>query len=145
FFHARAGRARGFRLKDWSDFSSAPDHVAPPGWSDQIIGTGDGLTATFQLVKNYGSGGVTHQRVIRKPREETILVGVDHMQLLTGWSVETTTGLLIFAIPPTTGQVITAGFYFDVPVRFDDDQLNLSSEDNNTSKSEIPLVEIRVG
>src|SRR5713226_3295616 len=47
FFHARAGRARGFRLKDWSDFTSNGDGTSAPVWSDQTIGTGDGTIVIF--------------------------------------------------------------------------------------------------
>ncbi|HBM91308.1 MAG TPA: TIGR02217 family protein, partial [Rhodospirillaceae bacterium] len=43
FFQARAGRARGFRLKDWNDFSSASDGKTALSWDDQLIGTGDGV------------------------------------------------------------------------------------------------------
>ena len=43
FFQARAGRARGFRLKDWADFTSALDGKAAPSWNEQMIGTGDGV------------------------------------------------------------------------------------------------------
>lgn len=54
FFRARKGRAYGFRFKDWTDYK------APR----QSIGTGDGVTMTFQLVKAYSSGGVTETRRI---------------------------------------------------------------------------------
>src|SRR5581483_10682194 len=66
FFHARAGRARGFRLKDWSDFTSAADGVSSPAFDDQMVATGDGATFSFQLIKNYSSDAITHQRVITK-------------------------------------------------------------------------------
>ncbi|MDD5585631.1 MAG: DUF2460 domain-containing protein [Alphaproteobacteria bacterium] len=144
FFHARAGRARGFRLKDWSDFSSAADGAANPNWDDQIIGTGDGETIAFQLVKNYGSGSVVHRRAIRKPGEGSVVIGVDGEQVETGWTVNTATGLVTFAAPPAFGQTVTAGFQFDVPVRFDTDQLRVTAEDDSQARAEIPLVEVRV-
>ncbi|MDD3371772.1 MAG: DUF2460 domain-containing protein, partial [Alphaproteobacteria bacterium] len=75
FFLARAGRARGFRLKDWSDCSSAADNVSAPAFSDQSLGTGDGETAVFQLIKTYASGGTTHTRPISKPVGGSIVVG----------------------------------------------------------------------
>jgi uncharacterized protein (TIGR02217 family) len=143
FFHARAGRARGFRLKDWSDFSSAADNVAAPAFSDQIIGSGDGTTAVFQLVKNYASGGVTHTRKITKPVAGSVVVGVNGIERTTGFSVDTTTGIVTFATPPAAGQSITAGFLFDVPVRFDTDQLSLSAENYAMYAAEVPLVEVR--
>lgn len=144
FFHARAGRARGFRLKDWSDYSTAADHISAPAFNDQSIGNGDGSTKVFQLVKNYVSGGVTHQRVIRKPIAGSLLIGISGAQITTGFSIDITTGLVTFATAPASGQSITAGFIFDVPVRFDTDQLSLSAENYAMYKTDIPIVEIRV-
>ncbi len=144
FFHARAGRARGFRLRDWSDYSSAADNVSVPSCSDQAIGLGDGMTVAFQLKKSYSSGGVTHERTIAKPLEGSVLVGIDGAALDEGWSVNAATGLLTFADPPAEGQAITAGYLFDVPVRFDTDYLPLTAENFATYAAEVPLVEIRL-
>ncbi|MGB9154211.1 MAG: DUF2460 domain-containing protein [Alphaproteobacteria bacterium] len=144
FFHARAGRARGFRLKDWSDFSSASDNLSTPGFADQTIATGDGTTTIFQLVKNYSSGGITHVRVIAKPIIGSLVIGVNGAQMTSGWSVDTTTGLVTFATAPASGLAITAGFLFDVPVRFDADYLALSAENYIAYQADIPIVEVRV-
>jgi len=144
FFHARCGRARGFRLKDWSDFSSARDGRLAPTAQDQIIGSGDGATSVFQLVKTYGSGGASHVREIRKPVEGSVLISVDDVAYETEWSVDASTGLVTFAQAPATGAVIKAGFLFDVPVRFDTDCLNVTADDKNLSQTEIPLIEVRV-
>lgn len=144
FFHARAGRARGFRLKDWSDFSSTPDNVSAPAFYDQTIGVGDGATVAFQLVKNYSSGGITHTRIINKPVTDCVKIGIGGAQLTTGWSVDTTTGVVTFAAPPAAGQTITAGFLFDVPARFDTDYLPLSVENYASYQADVPIVEVRV-
>ncbi|MFA4994214.1 MAG: DUF2460 domain-containing protein [Bdellovibrionales bacterium] len=144
FFHARAGRARGFRLRDWSDYSSAADNISAPAFTDQTLGTGNGATVAFQLVKNYSSGGIAHARAIKKPVAGTALVGVNGAQLSTGWSLDATTGVLTFAAAPTAGQTVTAGFLFDVPVRFDTDYLSLSAENYASYQAEVPIVEIRV-
>ncbi|MDR3425297.1 MAG: DUF2460 domain-containing protein [Alphaproteobacteria bacterium] len=144
FFHARAGRARGFRLKDWSDYSSAADNLSAPTFSDQTIATGDGTTVTFQLVKNYSSGGVTHTRIIAKPVSGSVVIGLGGAALTTGWSVDPTTGLITFATAPASGQMITAGFLFDVPARFDTDYLSLSAENYVAYQADVPIVEIRV-
>ncbi len=144
FFHARAGRARGFRLKDWAEFTSSSDGVSPPHWGDQAIGAGDGETTTYQLLKTYGDTDVSHKRLIRKPVAGTVLFAVDGVPRDTGWSVDTTTGLVTFSEAPQTGQIITAGFEFDVPVRFDTDRLDLTSRDENTAHGDIPLIEVRV-
>ena len=144
FFLARAGRARGFRLKDWCDFTSAQDGVSAPSWDDQIIGEGDGVTLQFQLVKEYGSAGVVHQRAIRKPVSGTVRVGVDDLEYQSEWAVETTTGIISFTQAPSVGAVIKAGFAFDVPVRFDTDRLNVDTKIKNLAEAEIPLIEVRV-
>src|SRR5215207_7895467 len=54
FFEERRGRLYGFRWRDRLDHSSAAPG-APVTPLDQAIGTGDGTTATFPLVKTYGS------------------------------------------------------------------------------------------
>jgi uncharacterized protein (TIGR02217 family) len=144
FFHARAGRARGFRLKDWSDYSSAADNLSTPSFTDQTIATGDGSTVVFQLVKNYSSGGMTHTRIITKPVSGSVIIGAGGTQMSSGWSVDSTTGLVTFATAPTAGQSITAGFLFDVPVRFDTDYLALSAENYVAYQADVPIVEIRI-
>jgi len=54
FFEERRGRLYGFRWRDRLDHSSAaPGVTVAP--TDQIVGTGDGVTATFQLGKTYGA------------------------------------------------------------------------------------------
>lgn len=144
FFQARAGRARGFRLKDWADFSSAADGTSAPQASDQLLGTGDGAQTQFQLLKIYGAGAVQHRRTISKPVVGTALVALNGVVQSSGWSLDSTTGLLTFAAPPASEAAVMAGFTFDVPVRFDTDQLNLTQDDFMTQRGTIPLIEIRV-
>lgn len=62
FFYARRGRLRGFRFKDWTDYQI----------NDQEIATGDDSETQFQIVKRYSSGGITHERTIRKPVAGTV-------------------------------------------------------------------------
>ena len=70
------------------------------------------------------------------------LAGVEQS---SGWSVDTTTGLVTFASAPAPGTAITAGFEFDVPVRFDTDSLciNLANFAAGELPS-LPLVEVRI-
>ena len=144
FFHARAGRARGFRVRDWSDYSSAADNTGAPSFTDQTIGTGDGATLVFALVKNYVSGSVTHARPIAKPVAGSVQIGVNGVAQSSGWSLDTTTGLVTFAVAPAFAVPVTAGFMFDVSVRFDSDTLTLSAENYSGYQADVPLVEIRV-
>lgn len=145
FFLARAGRARGFRLRDWSDYTSASDGVSAPAFTNQALGTGNASATQFQLVKTYSSGSISHVRDIKKPVSGSVVVGVNGTQSLSGWSVDTATGVVTFASAPASGAVLTAGYTFDVPVRFDTDTLHLSAEDFQLARASIPLIEIRVG
>jgi len=144
FFEERRGMLHGFRWKDKFDWKScAPKQT--PAYSDQVIGTGDGSEVAFQLVKTYGSSYSPYTRDIRKPVLNTVKIGVNGSQAVSGWSVNYTTGIVTFDSPPTNGHEITAGFEFDVPVRFDTDylQIDLSGfEAGNVP--DIPIVEIRV-
>lgn len=77
FFRARGGKARGFRFKDFSDFTSAANNTDTPSATDQVIGIGNGSTTQFQLIKNYASGLSTHVRNICKPVANTVVVAID--------------------------------------------------------------------
>lgn len=143
FFEARRGPLCGFRFPDPLDRASAPLGAAPSP-QDQTIGVGDGLAASFQLVKAYGAGEGTYLRPIRKPVAGTVRVAVDGAEQLDA-SVDAASGVVSFAAPPAAGAPITAGFEFDTPVRFDVDRLeiDLAAFEAGAAPS-IPLIEIRV-
>ena len=144
FFRARMGRAYGFRFKDWSDFKSC-DPDAAPAATDQPVGTGDGSTTSFQLVKTYQSGPETFVRPITKPVGDSVRVALDGAEQASGWAVDSATGLITFDAAPADGALVTAGFEFDVPVRFEDDRLTLSLETFRAGAvPAIPLIEVRV-
>ena len=143
FFEARNGRLHAFRFKDWSDYKSCLPSAAPAP-TDQIIGTGNGSTTAFQLVKTYASGAQSSARAIIKPVAGTVTVSLNGIAQGSGWSVNTTTGIITFTVAPTTGAVIRAGFEFDVPVRFDTDELPVTLDIERTgSIPSIPLIEVR--
>lgn len=146
FFEARSGRLYGFRWKDWTDYKScAPS--AEVGFEDQEIGIGDGTTRTFQLVKRYASGPSAYDRPIRKPVAGTVRVGVAGDELREGihWTVDTTTGVITFTDPPASGAPVTAGFEFDVPVRFDTDRIETSVASFRAGEvPSVPVVEVRI-
>ena len=85
FFEERRGRLYGFRWRDRADWKScAPG--ATPAATDQAIGTGDGATTAFQLVKTYGAVYAPWTRTIAKPVAGSVLVAVDGAPLSEGWS-----------------------------------------------------------
>lgn len=143
FFEARNGRLHGFRFKDWADFKSClPSQT--PGPTNQPIGTGNGSATLFQLTKRYTSGAQSWTRAITKTVAGTITVALNGTPLAAGWLVSTTTGLITFTTAPAVGVAVTAGFEFDVPVRFDTDALDVTLDlERLGSITSIPLVEIR--
>lgn len=146
FFEARRGQLYGFRWKDWSDFKScAPS--AEPAFRDQRIGTGDGETKTFQLTKTYKSGNNTYARPLTKPVEGTVLAGISVDEQVAGvhFTVNHTTGEITFEFAPHVGVEVTAGYEFDVPVRFDTDIIQTSVASFQAGEMpNVPVVEIRI-
>ena len=143
FFEARRGRLYGFRWKDWADYKSGLPSANPTA-VDQPIGTGNGAATTFQLVKLYTSGAQSWTRTISKPVAGTVTLALNGVTQITGWTVNTTTGLVTFVAAPAPGVAITAGFEFDVPVRFDTDTLDVTLDfERLGSITSIPLIEVR--
>jgi uncharacterized protein (TIGR02217 family) len=145
FFEARHGQLYGFRWKDWTDFkSSAPSAV--PAATDQRIGTGDGATKAFDLGKAYRSGAQSYVRPIRKPVEGTVRVAVSGVALAGGaFTVDAAAGRVYLTTAPAEGAPVTAGFEFDVPVRFDSDRIITSLAGVAAGEvPSIPVVEVRV-
>lgn len=144
FYEARNGRLYGFRFKDWSDYRSGLPSQKPAA-NDQLIGIGDGERTEFQLRKRYGTDAHHWWRTIRKPVSGSVRVALDGAEQSSGWSVDPETGLVTFATPPADGVKVTAGFEFDVPVRFDSDSLEVTLDIERTgSITSIPLVELRL-
>ena len=143
FFEARNGRLHGFRYKDWADYKSALPSQAITA-TDQQIGTGTGSLQTFQLAKRYTSGAQTWVRTITKPVTGTVRVALGMVEQMSGWTVDTTTGVVTFTTAPAGGVIVRAGFEFDVPVRFDSDTLDVTLDfERLGSITSIPLLEIR--
>jgi uncharacterized protein (TIGR02217 family) len=143
FWQSMYGRLHGFRWKDWVDYRSRNGYT--PLFSDQTIGTGTGVLTAFQLVKTYTTGAASYVRTINKPVSGTVKIGVNGVEVTSGWSVSTTTGIVTFSTAPTNGHVVTAGYEFDVPVRFGDDDLNVTLEGWEAGSAQsIPIVELRL-
>jgi uncharacterized protein (TIGR02217 family) len=148
FFEERRGRLYGFRWRDHSDWKSCPPGIEPSA-ADQVIGFGDGARASFQLTKTYGGAAAPWVRAIKKPVEDSVVVAVDGESVPygTGFSVDTTSGVVTF-LPghvPQAGASVSAGFAFDVPVRFDTDKLEVNLQGfTHGAIPSIPVVEIRL-
>lgn len=146
FFEARRGPLIGFRFRDPLDWKSCAP-LKTPSAADQFLGTGDGTTTDYQLVKNYGAGDQVYRREIRKPVSGSLTVAVDNITLQEGtdFTVDHSTGVVSFSNGsiPATGASVSAAFEFDVPVRFGSDQLSVSLAAFTAGEvPSIPLLEI---
>jgi uncharacterized protein (TIGR02217 family) len=145
FFEARRGQLYGFRFRDPLDGASARPNAAISA-TDQQIGTGDGERTAFQLIKAYADLGGGWTRTILKPVAETVRIAIDGTAIAEEtYTVDPATGIVSFAAgqAPPAASLVTAGFVFDVPVRFDTDRIevNLAHFDAGRIPA-IPLTEI---
>ncbi len=141
FFHARQGRAHGFRFKDWQDYRI----------TNQVLATTDGVTDRYRIFKRYGSGGVDFDRPIKKLVAGALSVTLDDVDQAGNFTADLDTGIIDFSIsgsPAATapaGQVLRVTAEFDVPVRFDGDVMRASEpKPQGHAWPNITLVEIRV-
>lgn len=118
FFYARRGRLYGFRFKDWSDYQL----------STEAIANGDASATKFQIYKTYSDLGGSYQRPIQKIVSGTALVYLDAVLQTetTDYSIDYDTGVITFVSAPGDGVSIAVTCEFDVPVRFDVDQIETS-------------------
>lgn len=146
FFEARRGSLHAFRFRDPFDMKSCrPDEA--PSVLDQKIGTGDGTAVRFKLVKAYGEGEDVYLRNISRPDIAALTVAVNAVALSTSvdFHFDEQTGEVVFQTAPPLGTAITAGYEFDVPVRFDTDRMSVSLTAFKAGQiPTIPLVEVQL-
>ncbi|MFB9355101.1 DUF2460 domain-containing protein [Sneathiella chinensis] len=138
FFHARRGRAYGFRLKDFADFQL----------EQGVLGTGDGTTESFGIVKRYQDAeGLApgYERRLHKIVQDTATVYLDGTAQFGNWTVDHQTGTVQFTTAPDPGAEIAVSCEFDVPVRFDTDLMEAAIPGPDIHQwQRVRLVEIRV-
>lgn len=141
FFYGRRGSAHSFRFKDWGD------HIIDM----QVIGYGDGVKNTFQIIKSYeASGPNQYDRIITKPVAGTLvglIVGGVVKVEVTHFTVDYNTGIITFKpaqIPAAAAEILITELEFDVHARFDTDHFDPAHDFFNvTSWESIPVVEIK--
>ena len=147
FFEARRGSLHAFRFRDPFDMKSCRPEEAMSA-ADQAIGTGDGVKTRFALTKSYGEGEDAYRRLIARPVAETLRVAVDGAEKASpaDWSFDFATGEVVFApgSVPGVGEAVTAGYEFDVPVRFDAERIAISLTAFKAGQiPSIPLIEVQ--
>jgi len=81
--------------------------------------------------------------MITRPVAGSIRIAVDGVELTEGWA-HVGLGEIVLDVPPADGAVVTAGFLFDVPVRFAEDRLEIDRETFAAGiVPSVSLVEIR--
>lgn len=142
FFEARRGRLFGFRYRDFADDRSClPGREPEP--TDQVLGTGDGNQVRFDLIKRYGEGEAAFERPITRPVTDSVCVAIDGTEVAPDDYVVEGQGIVL-SHAPGVGAVVTAGFRFDVPVRFDTDRIETTLESFEAGRmAPVPLIEIR--
>lgn len=143
FFYAVRGKATGFRYKDWADYQL----------TQELIATGNGTLDDFQIIKKYTVGATDYTRTIRKivtpaagPPVIPFQVYVNDVLKTptTDYTVNYNTGIISFTTPPPNGHTIKVTCEFDVPVRFDTDEMMITLEAFELETWDgIPLIEIK--
>ena len=153
FFRNRMGMLRGFRFRDWTDFRLR----------DEVIGVGDDVEVAFQVKKTYGAGEVYERvRDITKLVSDLDMLSIAALQGYepipwevyvddvlkiesVDYSMNINTGIITFTDQPADTHLIKVNGEFDVPVRFDNDQMEASVEFYDAvSWNDIKLIELRV-
>jgi uncharacterized protein (TIGR02217 family) len=148
------GPLRSFPFRDPLDFASRalsrPNQIPPITFSDQVLGTGDGIAVAFQLVKTYTRGAETYIRKVVHPVVSTVIVSINNADPLSGgfpnpWTVDRLTGVVTFSNAPAPGAVVRAGYLYDVEVRFESDESfdGLLRDYGVSGFADLVLVEIR--
>lgn len=147
FWENRSGPLYGFRFRDFSDFTSTGPQDTPTKTDQVLQGTVDGVNKIFQLVKLYTDAAGSYTRTINKPVSGSVLIA-DNGTLkteTTDYVIDYTKGIVTFGTAPIAGHTLTAGFKFDVPVRFQDDKITINLQDFNLGQLDpIILLELRL-
>ncbi len=142
FFEERRGRLFGFRWRDRLDHASCSPGETPTPF-DQHIGDGDGAKRSFTLTKTYGGSFAPYVRQIMKPVAKSVRIAVNGVEMTDQVTLNSTSGLVTFLSAPPNGAVISAGFLFDTPARFDIDYLEVDMEALTAGViPKIPIIEI---
>ena len=148
-FYAMRGMLHGWRFKDWSDFQIG-DTFSGDTTTKQSIGVGDATTVDFQVYKRYSISVIYFDRPVTKLVSGTVRVFVNAVEQTetTNYTVDYDTGIITFLSAPGVAADVAVMCEFDIPVRFDTDTLNLTTElfsdEAKLSIPRIPVVEIRV-
>lgn len=131
-FRTCRGRGVGFRLKNWVDYKA----------KNETLGVMTDNTQSFQLKITSSAGGYTTVKTIRKPVVGRVVVYVDGVE--TPATIDYTKGIVTVAAD--IGSTISWSGEYDIPVRFDNDDIHWSVDAKTGSTfimgTDVDLVEI---
>ena len=140
-FHRSGGTFGGFRVKNYLDYSTN-EYVKPPTAFDQ----GLRKTATpgvYQITRWFGLPvEISTRRLIKKPVPGTVKVAKNGVELVSGWTVDITSGLITFDPVPAVDDVLTAGCYYDIPMQFETDLSGIDVTDVDMLSISVSLIEL---
>lgn len=136
-FRTCRGRGIGFRLKNWTDFKAERQKIG--------ITTGSNENVSFQLKATYESHGFTTEKTIYKPVEGGVKVFSGDEEI--PFTLDYTTGIVTI-FDTKISEIYWSG-EFDIPVRFDSDEIHWSVDsktgDNFIMGTDLDLREITFG
>ena len=154
FFMARRGPAYSFRVKDWFDYRVETGEGIMRGTvSNELVGNGS--TTTFQLSKLYPDSVATFERPIYLPVDQSVYT-TDEDNLVAfevyvsavlmnpvDYTVDYLTGVITFDTAPADEATLTWTGQFDVPVRFETDELPSTYAQWNDLQAGLNMIEVR--
>lgn len=123
FHYDRRGDFYPFLMKDYADFEA----------TNELFALGDGAAVRFPLIRTYTAGFNPYERTIRHPVVSTVTITVNGVPSDAGgspspWSIDATTGEVVFAAPPALNDLLRWSGQHLVPVRFEGDRLTFIND-----------------
>lgn len=125
FYLNTQGSYANFKYKDPYDYIV----------TNQTIGTGDGTTKSFQLIRSFGGF------IDRVQSVDTLHVYLDAVETS---SFTESNGLITFTTAPTAGQVITYSAHFYFVCRFTTDQNDFINFMNGRWNSKLEFISVKL-
>lgn len=140
-FHRAGGTFGGFRVKNYANYSTNRYQGVPTAVDQRLRPTA--TPGVYQITQWYGEPvELSRRRLIKKPVPGTVKVAINGVATLVGWTVDNTTGLVTFGVVPAPGDVLTAGCYFDFPMRFETDLSGIDFTDVDMLSLSVNLIEL---
>ncbi len=149
FHSTMKGQKEVFRFRDYNDYETTGDplYSGLNSYTQGVLNPApDGSRKEFQLCKAYNLEGLNVFRIITRVDSVNCEVFINgNSQLVT---IYPSLGKVVFLTAPQTNDILTWEGIFDIPVRFEQDNINYRLIGNNQfenfySIEELSLIEIR--